>query len=133
MFALLVRRLFGLPYRDTQCGAKVLRRDAARLLVPLLSARDFLFDVDLLVAARSLGLQVAEVPTVRVDQDGSHLQAGRDGRRMALSALRLWLHSHVLPVPGPEAYGLGTKTSSHDRSSGRAPDADEAGTEGSAA
>lgn len=96
-FAWTVQRLFRLPYQDTQCGAKVVRRDAAQAVVPLLSARDFLFDVDLLFTARALGFAVVEVPTVWVDQTGSRLRVGRDGRRMALSALRLWMHTHVLP------------------------------------
>jgi glycosyltransferase involved in cell wall biosynthesis len=98
-FAGAIRALFGLPHRDTQCGAKVLRRRAVDLLTPLLSSRDFLVDVDLLVSARDLGLRVAELPTVWVDQDGSKVAASRDARRMAASALRLWLHRRVLPRP----------------------------------
>lgn len=102
-FALAVRRVMRLPYRDTQCGAKVVRADAMRRLVPLVASRDFLFDVDLLAVARSLGFRVAEVPTVWVDQDGSRVAAGRDGRRMAASLLRLWVHHHTLPVRLPSA------------------------------
>lgn len=105
VFAGLVRTVFDLPFADTQCGAKVLQRRAAQAIVPLLSSRDFLFDVDLLVTARALGFDVVEVPTVWIDQAGSRIQAGRDGRRMALSTLRLWLHSRVLPVP-PGAAGF---------------------------
>ncbi|MGH9116223.1 MAG: glycosyltransferase [Acidimicrobiales bacterium] len=101
-FAFFVRLLFGLPYKDTQCGAKVLRRDAADAVAPFLSSRDFLFDVDLLVHARALGLRVAEVPTVWVDQAGSRIDTARDARRMAISSLRLWLHTRVLPPPPPD-------------------------------
>lgn len=99
VFAGMVKTLFGLPFRDTQCGAKVMRGSVAQAVVPLLSSRDFLFDVELLLACRRLGLRVAEVPTVWVDRSGSRLRAGRDGRQMALSALRLWLHTRVLPIP----------------------------------
>jgi glycosyltransferase involved in cell wall biosynthesis len=99
LFAAGVRRLFGLPYRDTQCGAKVLRRHVAKAVVPLLSSRDFLFDVELLLTADALGYRVAEVPTVWVDQAGSRLHAARDGRRMALSALQLWLRTRIHPIP----------------------------------
>jgi glycosyltransferase involved in cell wall biosynthesis len=99
LFARGVRALFDLPYRDTQCGAKVMRRAVAQAVVPLMSSRDFLFDVELLVVSRQLGLRVVEVPTVWVDRAGSRLSAGRDGRRMVLSALRLWLQTRVLPVP----------------------------------
>ena len=97
-FAMGVRTLFRLPYLDTQCGAKVLTRGALARVVPLLSSRDFLFDVDLLLVADRLGFDVVEVPTIWVDRDGSRLNAARDARRMAASALRLWLHHRVLPV-----------------------------------
>ena len=97
-FASSIRRLFGLPYADTQCGAKVLTRDAATQVVPLVSSRDFLFDVDLLLTAERLDLRVEEVPTVWVDQEGSKLDAMSDARRMAASAIRLWFHHRVIPV-----------------------------------
>jgi glycosyltransferase involved in cell wall biosynthesis len=98
-FAWGVRRLFDLPYADTQCGAKVVHRRVAERAVPLMSSRDFLFDVDLLLVARRLGFQVVETPTVWIDQRGSKLRAGRDAWRMLASALRLWIHHRVLPVP----------------------------------
>lgn len=102
-FAFVVRALFGLPYRDTQCGAKVMRRDALQRIVPLMSSRDLLFDVDLLLVASELGFRIVEVPTVWVDRDGSRIDGVRDARRMAASALRLWLHHRVIPVdPDPE-------------------------------
>jgi glycosyltransferase involved in cell wall biosynthesis len=97
-FAWGVRRLFHLPFADTQCGAKVLRREVAERAVPLMSSRDFLFDVDLLLVAQRLGFDVLEVPTVWIDQAGSKLSAGRDATRMLTSALRLWVHHRALPV-----------------------------------
>ncbi|MGH9045988.1 MAG: hypothetical protein ACRDVW_01605, partial [Acidimicrobiales bacterium] len=98
-FAALTRAVFKLPYSDTQCGAKVMRRHVVQDALPLLSARDFLFDVDLLLIANRLGYRLVEVPTVWLDQPGSHLHAGADAKRMAFSSLRLWLHHRVLPVP----------------------------------
>lgn len=100
-FAHTVRRLFSLPFTDTQCGAKALTRDAAHRLMPLLSSRDFVFDVDLLLTARALDLQVAEAPTVWIDQDGSRVRVLHDTVRMAASLGRLWLHHHVMPVQMP--------------------------------
>lgn len=99
-FALSTRRLFGLGVLDTQCGAKVMRRDVARRVVPLMSSRDFLFDVDLILVARVLGYRIAEVPTVWIDRAGSRVKPVADARRMAASSLRLWLHHRVLPVTG---------------------------------
>lgn len=97
-FAMAVQRLFGLPFSDTQCGAKVFRRRLIEEALPMVSSRDFLFDVDLLLTARKLGFRVAEVPTVWIDQDGSRLAARSDAGWMAASALRLWLHHRVIPV-----------------------------------
>jgi hypothetical protein len=97
-FAWGVRRLFDLPYADTQCGAKVVHRHLAERAVPLMSSRDFVFDVDLLLVARRLDFHVIETPTVWIDQHGSKLRAGRDSWRMLASALRLWIH-RVMPVP----------------------------------
>jgi glycosyltransferase involved in cell wall biosynthesis len=94
-FAGSVRVLMGLPYRDTQCGAKVLRRHVVRDVLPRLAARDLLFDVDLLAAARERGWRVVEVPTVWIDQEGSRVSAVRDSRRMGASLLRLWLRRRV--------------------------------------
>ena len=102
-FAFWVRHLFGLPYKDTQCGAKVLRREVVEAVVPLLSSRDFLFDVDLLLVARALGFGIVEVPTIWIDREGSRLRVFSDSRQMVASSLRLWAHHRVLPVtrPGP--------------------------------
>jgi glycosyltransferase involved in cell wall biosynthesis len=98
-FAALTRGLFRLPYADTQCGAKVFRRAALEQLVPLLSTRGFLFDVDLLARARDLGLEIAEIPTVWIDQDGSSVDLRQELWRMSLAAVALWLEHHSDPSP----------------------------------
>ena len=97
-FAWGVRTLFRLPYADTQCGAKVIRREVVSRVVPLMSSRDFLFDVDLLVLARRLGFELVEVPTVWIDQAGSKVRALGDTMRMLASAVRLWIHHRTMPV-----------------------------------
>ena len=101
-FAMGTRRLFRLPVLDSQCGAKVVRRDVAERVVPFLSSRDFLFDVDLLLTAHTLGYRIAEVPTVWIDRAGSKVEPFADARRMMLSSVRLWLHHRLLPVPSPD-------------------------------
>jgi len=97
-FAFWVRRLFGLPYEDTQCGAKVFRRAAIERMLPLLTSRDFLFDVDVLLVARRLGYRIEAVPTIWIDREGSRLDPAGDAKKMAFSTLRLWLHHRVIPV-----------------------------------
>lgn len=100
-FSTLTRAVFGLPFGDTQCGAKAVRRRVIERALPLLSSRDFLFDVDLLLTAGKLGFEIVEIPTIWLDQDGSHVNAAADAKRMAASSLRLWLHQQVLGMPEP--------------------------------
>lgn len=109
-FATAVRSIFSLPYADTQCGAKVLTKQAADRVMPLMSSRDFVFDVDLLVVARALDLQVAEVPTVWIDRDGSRVRMLHDTVRMAASLGRLWLHHRIVPVRMPSRPAVGPAT-----------------------
>ena len=62
VFNAIVRVLFQLPYRDTQCGFKGCRREAARAIVSRARLNGFAFDVELLVLAQRLGLRVREIP-----------------------------------------------------------------------
>jgi glycosyltransferase involved in cell wall biosynthesis len=111
-FAFAVRRLMRMPYADTQCGAKVLRRDVARAVLPRLEAHDLLFDVDLLAAARELGFRIVEVPTIWIDREGSRVRPVADTRRMGGSLLRLWARrraaerSRVRARPAPGWAGV---------------------------
>lgn len=61
-FNLLVRLATGLPFRDTQCGFKLFRGDAARALFAGLRTDGFAYDVEVLLAAKRLGLSTKEVP-----------------------------------------------------------------------
>jgi glycosyltransferase involved in cell wall biosynthesis len=102
-FALAVRRLLGLQYRDTQCGAKVLRREVVEDILPRLRARDLLFDVDLLATAAEAGHRIVEVPTIWIDQEGSRVSAVGDSGRMGASLLKLWARRRArrgAPEPG---------------------------------
>lgn len=68
--------LFGLPYADTQCGAKAFRRDVATRLADLIFETQWTFDLDLLLACRTLGVDVWEEPVTWADQPGSRLRFG---------------------------------------------------------
>lgn len=87
LFAASVRACFGMGYRDTQCGAKALRAAAALQLAGLVQERRWMFDVDLLLCARGLGLSVDERPVVWSDVAGSKLRIARTAWEV-LGALR---------------------------------------------
>jgi glycosyltransferase involved in cell wall biosynthesis len=99
-FALGVRTLLRLPYGDTQCGAKVLRRESVEQLLPSLTTTDLSFDVDILLAAREHGQRIVELPTVWIDRDGSRVHPLHDTRRMGGSLLKLWARRHRRTLSG---------------------------------
>ncbi|MDE2900280.1 MAG: glycosyltransferase [Chloroflexota bacterium] len=56
-------RLFlALGVHDPQCGAKALRREALDAMLPSLTENGWALDLEMLVAARRLGLSVTEAP-----------------------------------------------------------------------
>lgn len=59
----LVRILFRIRVRDTQTGIKLIRRDALKLVLPLLRENRYAFDLELIVALRRAGyVRVFEAP-----------------------------------------------------------------------
>jgi len=56
--------------RDTQCGAKVMRRAAAEKIHSALRLADLAFDIDLLYSLKKAGFKVLEVPTEWTDKIG---------------------------------------------------------------
>jgi dolichol-phosphate mannosyltransferase len=62
VFNLIIRLLFGLSYHDTQCGAKVFRRNAVGSVLPRMVSTGFEFDVELLWRLQREGYVVGEFP-----------------------------------------------------------------------
>lgn len=88
-FNLLVKLLFGLHMRDTQCGAKAFRRSAVKELLSHLVINDFAFDVNLLYAAKKQGFTIKEVDIEWEYQEGSKVDLLHVTPKMFLSLLRL--------------------------------------------
>ncbi len=88
-FNFLVRRLTGLPFKDTQCGFKLMRTDTARTLLEHQLVSGYAFDVELLMRARNRGLRVVEVPVTYVHDNDSRVNPLTASPRMALDLMRL--------------------------------------------
>ena len=69
-------------FRDTQCGFKMFRREAAYQLFSLLKTKGFSFDVEILLRARISGYRVKEVPVVWSNSRESKVVLWRDPWRM---------------------------------------------------
>jgi len=100
-FHLITRLLFWLPFRDTQCGAKVFRHDVIQTVLREIKSRDMVFDVDLLYHVLRKGFLVKEIPTVWVERRGSavfssNVKLVQTSLRMLHSLARLRLRTFFL-------------------------------------
>lgn len=116
IFNFLVRHLFKVNIRDTQCGAKVLRGDAVRAVLPELGITRWAFDVDLLFKLRRAGRSIVEWPTTWHDVGGSQLRIPRASFEMFLAIVRLrLLYSPLRWVVTLYDHTLGLWTHRHER------------------
>lgn len=92
-FHFIVELLLRMGIKDTQCPAKLLRRDAALRVNPYLRIADLAFDVNLLYALTHGGMTVVEMPIEWTDKVGSKVTQSlvRSSLVMFLSVVRLRL------------------------------------------
>ena len=90
-FHRIVQALFGMNLRDTQCGAKVMRREAVDKVHSSLRIADMAFDINLLYSLKRAGYRILEVPTEWTDKIGSKVTLFRTSLVMFLSVLRIRL------------------------------------------
>jgi dolichyl-phosphate beta-glucosyltransferase len=79
--------------RDTQCGFKLFRADAARDLFRRARVDRFAWDVEILYLARQSGLAIAEVPVLWFNSPESKVRVVRDALQTLWDVLRIrWMH-----------------------------------------
>jgi putative flippase GtrA len=72
-YNLLLRASLGAGFSDAQCGFKAIRREHARVLLPLTEDTGWFFDTELLVLAERAGLRIHEVPVDWIDDTDSRV------------------------------------------------------------
>lgn len=90
-FNFIVRAFLFLPYRDTQCGAKLFKRESLIKVIDSIGITKWAFDVDLLYKLKRKGFKIKEIPTVWYDRTGSKVEIGRVSSQMFLAIVRLRL------------------------------------------
>jgi glycosyltransferase involved in cell wall biosynthesis len=68
---IFVRLLFGLPFKDTQCGAKVFKREVIMDIIDDLQGRGFETDLEILWRLEKKGYRVREYPITWKHSEGS--------------------------------------------------------------
>ncbi|MBI3333858.1 glycosyltransferase [Candidatus Pacearchaeota archaeon] len=90
-FNFIVRSLFLMPYRDTQCGAKLFKRRIIEAILPRIGLTRWAFDVDLLYQVRKAGFKIREIPTIWDDKKQTKLNLIKAPFEMFTGVLRLRL------------------------------------------
>ncbi len=85
----IIRSLFMIPYRDSQCGAKLFKREAIEKIIPKLNMTQWGVDIDLLYNVRKLGYRIKEHPSIWQDVGGSKLNIKKTSVQILLAALQL--------------------------------------------
>jgi len=110
VFHFIVQTLFRMNIRDTQCGAKVMKRAAVEKIHSKLLIADMAFDINLLFALKCAGFKILEVPTEWTDQIGSKVALTHTSLTMLLSVIRVrliywpWLYTLLRPLKPLETW-----------------------------
>ena len=106
-YNLMIRAMFLAPFRDAQCGYKVLSRRAARSLVPMVKDNHWFFDTELLIIASKWKYRIREVPVEWVEDANSRVNVVKTVWEDVKGLLRLRLggvppmREDALPGEGP--------------------------------
>lgn len=90
-FNFFVRSILLLPYKDTQCGAKLFRRKVIEKVLPEIGITRWAFDIDLIFKIRKKGFKIKEVATVWNDIEGSKIDLIKTPLQMFSAIMRIRL------------------------------------------
>lgn len=89
IFNFLVKSLFLMNYQDTQCGAKIFKREVIEKIVNKILITQWAFDVNLLYLCKINNFKVIEYPTVWEDKGDSKIKVVKASLKMLFGILRL--------------------------------------------
>lgn len=85
----LVRHLFHIGVRDTQCGFKMYTHEAANRLHRAQTVMGFSFDLEILYLAAKWHYRIAEVPVTWIDAPGSKVDTAKEVKRFLRDLFRI--------------------------------------------
>lgn len=89
LFNLLLRATLPIPFRDTQCGFKLFRYEAAHAVFQRVSTEGFAFDVEAILIALQLGYHVREMPVNWINDPESKVTLLRHPAQMLVDLWRI--------------------------------------------
>jgi dolichyl-phosphate beta-glucosyltransferase len=98
-FNRILRCVSLLPFRDTQCGFKAFRREAAQEIFAVQTVDGFAFDVEVMLLAQALGCRIRELPVRWLNSTESKVRIVRDSLRMLMDVIIIRRRTgRILPV-----------------------------------
>jgi len=88
-FNILIRFLFRMNIRDSQCGAKLFRKKAIKKVIQNLGVTYWAFDIDLLYQMGKENFKIIEVPVTWSDDEASKLKVVKATIEMFLAIIKL--------------------------------------------
>ncbi len=95
IFNSIVRKLFGIKFKDTQGGLKLFTRNAIKQIIPQIVTFGWACDVNMLVALKNSGLSIVESPIEWTQQENSRLTILGSGVEIAREIWSLAAHQYV--------------------------------------
>jgi len=89
IFNVALRLILGMNFKDTQCGFKAFKREAAQAVFPLQIIERWGFDPEIVFLARRLGYRVEEVAVKWAHQENTKISPIKDGLRMFTELLTI--------------------------------------------
>lgn len=88
----MIRPILGMNIKDTQCGFKLFKREAAQRIFTAQTIMGFSFDLEILYLAHKYGYKVAEQPVSWIDAPGSKVDKMKEIRRFLKDMARIKLN-----------------------------------------
>jgi dolichyl-phosphate beta-glucosyltransferase len=85
----IVKNIFRIGVKDTQCGFKMYTHDAAQKLHTKQTIMGFSFDLEILYLAYKYGYKVAEVPVSWIDAPGSKVDTRKEVQRFLRDLMKI--------------------------------------------
>jgi len=95
IFNAFVQAMLVRGFIDTQCGFKLMTRQAAAAIFERARIDSFSFDVEIILIAKRLGFRVKDVPVRWIDSRGSRVHPIKDSAHMLLDLFKIKLYDFL--------------------------------------
>lgn len=92
-FKILIKILFGIKIKDTQCGFKLFNSKYIKSIIKNLKSYRFSFDVELVLLLKKKNISIKELPLMWNHKEGSRLNIILDTPKMFFDIIKIKLNS----------------------------------------